>query len=73
MKFKITQTSIRSQEERTEEFNTLEDLLKFVDENGDIIIMDNYDYKPNPNGKGVIRVTNSEKPYEIEIYDYYRE
>lgn len=63
MKFAVTRTSDYDYVKKVE-INTLEELIAFFKENGDIIISRNYD-------KDILKISDCD--YAIEIYDYYRE
>lgn len=68
MKFVITRTSSDKPYESIKKFKTIDQLIKFKkQEKHSLIITDNFFYKEND----IPEI--SDIPYEIEIYDDYRE
>ena len=78
MKFVITRTSSRTPKIKT--FNTLQDIIKFYEDKGQIIFKENFWYNEPVEdcikycevSEDVAKQIVSTK-YEIEIYDDYRE
>lgn len=69
MEFFVTKTSDWDYKEHIE-INTLEELLKFVKENGDIIIQNPYPYRENLYS---IEITDALPISDCDDYDDYRE
>lgn len=72
MKFYVTKTSDWKYEEVIE-LNTLEELLEFVNKNGEIILDKNWLFKTTKEQIPDATEISREAPFEIEIYDTYRE
>ena len=71
MKFHLTQTSLDLECSEIIEIDTLEELLKFINENGQIVFGECY--YPEFIKKEIIEKHGFVPKYEIEIYDTWRE